>query len=100
MKKTIEEVNSFKPRQLPYDVKISFTTLIDYWKQMAQSDNPYESTRAKGVLESIAHAKELFEPFEDISLIDKYKDEITLLSTPLFQKEWLSYDWFLPQCII
>ena len=84
MNNSIEEANSFKPRQLPYDVKISFTTLIDYWKQLSLSDNPYESTRAKGVLESIAHAKELFEPFEDISLIEKYKDEITLLSTPLF----------------
>lgn len=69
---------------LPYRVRANFKALFDYWNTLAESENPLEAGRAKDVLDRVGHAKELFSPFEDVSLLEKYRDEIALLSSPLF----------------
>lgn len=69
---------------LPFQLKINFKKLIEWWKEQAASPDPFESDRAKEVLKSIEKIPELNKPFHDTSLIEKYRDEIQLLLTPFF----------------
>ena len=83
MVKEFSETNLFLD-ELPIRVVASFLPVIDYWREMAKSEEKPIAQAAKAILDSIASAPELFEPFDDISLIDKYKDEINTLFRPLF----------------
>ena len=71
--------------EMPFNVRGSFIPVIDYWKEMAKiEDNPAVATAAQSILEEISHAKELFEPFDDITVIEKYGSEIQRLFNPMF----------------
>lgn len=69
---------------IPFDVRFSFKKLITYWEELAAGDDIAEAAKAKAVLEQVSHATEILEPFTDISLVEKYEQEISLLLSPMF----------------
>ena len=69
---------------LPFHLKINFKILINWWKEQAELPDPFQSDRAKEVLERIAKIPELSKPFDDFNLIEKYQEEIRLLLSPFF----------------
>ncbi len=78
--------NNFFPDDydLPFQLQINFTKLIDWWKEQATLRDPFESNRAKEVLKRIEKTPELYKPFDNISWIEKYQEEIHLLLSPFF----------------
>lgn len=73
--------------ELPFRVRASFVPIIDYWKKLAAGDDALKSEQAKQVLADVSHATELFVPFDDVDIVDKYEKEIALLFAPLFPEE-------------
>ncbi len=69
---------------LPFKLQINFINLINWWKEQAALDDPLESYRAKEVLKRIEKTPELSKPFKDVSLVEKYQEEIRLLLSPFF----------------
>ena len=82
----ISPLDNYAPLKgkLPFKVKVSFLPVIEYWQRLAESENEGKAHAAEAVLESIEHATELFEPFDDISILDKYEEEVRRLFDPLF----------------
>lgn len=78
------DTRSVMEMPLPFNVKASFHAMYEFWEAQAQGSNKNEAERAQGVLDRVSHAKELREPFDDYSLLDKYADEIAVLFSPLF----------------
>ncbi|MGZ4049255.1 MAG: GAF domain-containing protein [Bacteroidia bacterium] len=78
--------NNFFPNNcdLPFQLKINFKKLIDWWKEQALLSDPFESNKAKEVLKRVEKTPELFNPFDDFNLIEKYQEEIHLLLSPFF----------------
>ena len=69
---------------LPFNLRINFIKLIEWWQQQAELPDSFESSRAQEVLKRIEKTPELFKPFEDINLVEKYEEEIRLLLSPFF----------------
>ncbi len=63
----------------PMQYLISFEKLLKQYEAMAKSEDPFLASRAKSILEAQAPYAELREGFSDISLLDKYKDTISIL---------------------
>ena len=84
--RVITETQLIEPitNMLPFELKASFEKLFDYWKEVAGGDDEYAAVYARSVLDRVAHAKEIHEPFTDWTLFDTYKEEIDLLIQPLF----------------
>ncbi|HEV8083019.1 MAG TPA: hypothetical protein VGP55_07455 [Chitinophagaceae bacterium] len=59
--------NNFFPDDydLPFQLQINFTKLIDWWKEQATLHDPFESNRAKEVLKRIEKTPELYKPFDN-----------------------------------
>ncbi len=78
--------NNFSPDDcdLPFQLQINFIKLIDWWKEQAAMSDSFESGRAKEVLRRIEKTPELYKPFDNISWIEKYQEEIHLLLSPFF----------------
>ncbi len=69
---------------LPFHLNINFKKLINWWEKQAAIADPFEANRAKEVLKRIDKTPELYKPFDDISWIEKYQEEIHLLLSPFF----------------
>jgi len=69
---------------LPFQLRINFKKLIDWWEEQAELPDPFQSDKAKEVLRRIEKTPELSKPFDDLNLIEKYKEEICLLFSPFF----------------
>ncbi|MEM1320112.1 MAG: GAF domain-containing protein [Bacteroidota bacterium] len=82
--KVFKEIEVYKNTELPFSTHISFEKMFEYWNLLAKEGNPGEVAQAKAVLKKLKPAKELHQPFEDIQLLWKYEEEISLLLSPLF----------------
>ncbi|MFT5168993.1 MAG: hypothetical protein ACI8P3_004239, partial [Saprospiraceae bacterium] len=69
---------------LPFKVKFNFSAFIKYWEDLAEKATGQEAAHAQKILKILDKAPELKEAFDDDSIIEKYKDEIKLLLSPLF----------------
>ncbi|MDX1479060.1 MAG: hypothetical protein R3301_15205, partial [Saprospiraceae bacterium] len=69
---------------LPFRVKASFKAMYQYWEDLAKGDDADRARYAQKVLDSVAHAKEIHEPFDDFALLDRYEKEIARLFAPVF----------------
>lgn len=78
--------NNFFPDEygLPFRLQINFKKLINWWKEQAELPDPFQSDKAKEVLRRIEKTPELFRPFDNFNLIEKYEEEIHLLLSPFF----------------
>jgi len=69
---------------MPFDIKLSLEKVFQYWENKALSGTSSEQVHAKSVLESVAHVEELRHPISDITLIEKYREELEVLLSPMF----------------
>ena len=78
--------NNFFPENcdLPFQPKINFKKLINWWKEQSALSDPFQSGMAKEVLKRIEKIPELSKSFDDISVVEKYQEEISLLVSPFF----------------
>jgi hypothetical protein len=78
--------NNFFPNDsdLPFQPKINFKKLIDWWKEQAKLPDAADSNRAKEVLKKIENVPELLKPFDNFNLIEKHQEEVHLLLSPFF----------------
>ncbi|MDH3649722.1 MAG: GAF domain-containing protein, partial [Saprospiraceae bacterium] len=70
--------------EMPFKAKVSFKKVFEYWDQQAATEDGPQSSEAKAILDRISHAKVLREPFDDLSILDQYEEEIGLLLSALF----------------
>ena len=78
--------------ELPMQFIISFDKVFSFYKNYADKANenhPYHNS-AKKMVDEIQKFPELIEGFSDLSLLDKYKDQIDLILNPLFPEALLS----------
>ena len=66
-------------KSLPVKYLISFDNLLKRYDAMAKGDDPLLAARAKDILEAQAPYPELRDGFTDISLLEKYKDVISVI---------------------
>ena len=71
-------------KKFPINSKLSLKLLIDYWKNEILSNDLYGQIYSKNIEEQLANALELFEPIDDLKIVDKYRDLIDLLMTAIF----------------
>ena len=76
--------NQGAPIDLPYKTKVSFRSLIEYWKNLASHEDSSQATRARAVLQRLEKAPELLVPFDDLEILEKYQEEAMLMTAPLF----------------
>lgn len=60
----------------PMLLKISFNKLIEKYEELVKSKDPFIANKAKRVLEAQALHPELRDGITDVSLLEKYEDEI------------------------
>lgn len=73
-------------REAPFKVKVSFSRVFQHWEELLTSSNPIEAERSGKILAQLSHATALREPFEDLTLLEKYEHEIELLLSGLFSE--------------
>jgi molybdopterin converting factor small subunit len=83
-KKILSEKGYDKLGDLPFRIKMSFSQVFDYWEEKASDPNSSENARAKHILKTVGADHPLRSAFDDISIIEKYKDEVRLLLSNLF----------------
>jgi len=69
---------------MPIRRVISFNKLLQYYDQLAKSDDAFMVAKAKRVLEAQAPYPELREGFTDVSLIEKHKAVIKIILEDTF----------------
>ncbi len=83
--------NSVEKKELPLQLKISFRKIFVLFEKYASAEftnHPYNSAAKKMLLLFEKHP-ELNEGFSDYSLLETYKEEISLLLEPLFPEPLL-----------
>ncbi|PKG49855.1 GAF domain-containing protein [Olleya sp. 1-3] len=71
---------------LPFSLQISFNKLIERYKPLAKSEDPFTAAKAKRILEIQEANPILKEGFSNISVLEKYKDEIQILLQDSFSE--------------
>jgi len=77
--------------ELPMQSLISFGKAFSHYRKYAEKENenhPFHDTALK-MVEEVKKYPKLFEGFSDPSLLEKYKDQIELLLSPLFPEALL-----------
>lgn len=69
---------------MPFDIKLSLARVFEFWESKATNGTPSEQIYAKSILESVAHVPELRQAISDISVIEKYRNEIEALLSAMF----------------
>jgi len=69
---------------MPFDIKLSLERIFEFWENKAAIGSATEQIHARSILESVAHLPELRRPISDISLIEKYHEEIKALLSAMF----------------
>ena len=73
-----------KTPELPMQLFVSFEKVLDFYKKYAEDENhPYHKS-AKQVSEYLGQFPELVDGFNDLTLLDKYADQIDLMLEGLF----------------
>jgi hypothetical protein len=78
------DISNVLADDLPFRIRASFVPVYEYWQDLAEGPDIVKAAHAQAVLDSVSHATELFEPFDDVAIVDKYEKEIALLFAPLF----------------
>lgn len=68
-----------KDKIMPLKPLISFDKLLRYYDALKDGDDPILATRAKEILKAQAPYPELREGFQDVTLLEKYKDLIATI---------------------
>lgn len=69
---------------MPIQRLISFNKLLEYYDELAKSDDPFLAAKAKRVLDAQAPFPELREGFADLSLLDTHKEVISIILEDTF----------------
>lgn len=69
---------------LPFQTRVNFKKLINWWEDQAKLADPFQSGRAREVLKRIEKIPQLSQSFDDISRIEEFCEEINLLLSPFF----------------
>lgn len=70
----------------PMLLKISFNKLIEQYEELSKSKDPFIVNKAKRVLQAQALHPELREGITDVSLLEKYEDEIGIILEDSFSE--------------
>ncbi|WP_010521463.1 cell surface protein [Aquimarina agarivorans] len=70
----------------PFILKISFNTYLKKYEALTTSTNKFLAEKAKRILDIQAHHPILRDGFSDVSLLDKYKDEIKFILQDAFSE--------------
>lgn len=70
----------------PMLLKISFNKLLERYEELAKSDNEFTAKKAQRVLDVQAPFPELREGFDDASLLEKYKEPISIILEDSFSE--------------
>ena len=70
--------------EMPFQMKLNFKKIFEFWEKQAQSENTYEAIKAKEVLKIVAKAPGLKGNIKDISSLEKYEKELTALLSTFF----------------
>lgn len=68
----------------PYKTKLCFTPLIDYIREKQGSNNKAISSMAEQTMELLKNAPELFEPIEDLTIIEKNRELVEMMMGFIF----------------
>lgn len=79
-------MDSYKHIESPLLLKISFNKLLDQYEELAKSDDEFIAAKARRVLKAQEPYPELRDGFSDFSLLNKYRDEISLILQDSFSK--------------
>ncbi|QCW98629.1 GAF domain-containing protein [Aggregatimonas sangjinii] len=69
---------------MPIQRLISFNKLLEYYDGLAKSEDPFLAAKAKRVLDAQAPFPELRDGFEDLNLLDTYKEVIGIILEDTF----------------
>ena len=69
---------------MPIQQLVSFNKLLNYYDDLAKSDDAFLAAKAKRVLEAQAPYPELREGFTDLRLLDKHKEVINIIFEDTF----------------
>jgi len=88
----IKHMNSGQNIELPMQFVISFEKVFSSYKKYAtkEYENHHYHIGAKSMVKEIEKYPELMDGFSDLSLLDKYKNQIDLILDPLFPETLLN----------
>ncbi len=70
----------------PMQLKISFNKLLERYEVLAKSEDEFIAAKAKRILKTASKHPELRDGFEDVKLLDKYKNEIGVILQDSFSE--------------
>ena len=70
--------------ELPFEVKFNFGSLVKYWKEKEQSDDPALAARAKALMSKINHPEKISRSFSSMKTLEKYREDILNILSPFF----------------
>jgi len=74
-----DRVNDF-----PFKSVLSFSGLIDFWRQLLSKDDGVGNTIIKAVEKELENAPELFKPIDDLQVLEKNRNLIDMLMGLVF----------------
>ncbi len=88
----MEIMNSLNQQELPLQLNISFRKVHDSYLKYAEDSHAHHPFHeaAKLVGEEMKNYPELIDGFSDVSLLEKYKEQVELLLEPLFPEPLLT----------
>lgn len=88
----IEHTNSVEKIDLPFQFLLSFDKVFEMYEKYTEeeyTDHPFHES-AKTMIAELQKYPDLINGFSDLSLIEKYQDQIELLLNPLFPEALLT----------
>lgn len=86
-------VKNLELQELPYNSKVSFHLVLEYWLQQTQHTNPIIANFARQIEAEAQKFPEVFAPIADKSILAEHKELVQLLCDTLFplteQDQWL-----------
>ena len=70
----------------PFTLKVSFNKILNYYKELAKSDDEFVAEKAKRILKTQEPYPVLREGFSDMSLLEKHKKEIRFILQDSFSE--------------
>ena len=70
----------------PFTLKVSFNKFLEHYEELAKSEDEFVAAKARRILKTQEPYPVLREGFSDMSLLDKYKDEISFILQDSFSE--------------
>ena len=83
-----DRVNDF-----PFKSVLSFSGLIDFWRQLLSKDDGVGNTIIKAVEKELENAPELFKPIDDLQVLEKNRNLIDMLMGLVFPPAFSDQDY-------